>query len=137
MPLYQVAFQAVRKAFHQLAKQLPKLWPLLLESRNREKIGELARDLAAQSPKKRLAAKIELTEALADSLRERATTEQERATAAAWKSRAQRMRVRLDMPVDGVKARRDHRARLRQELSEMHGEMDRFLGGSADGSGPG
>lgn len=127
MPQVPAPTQAVRKALPALAKQLPKLWPLLLESKNREKIGDLARDLAAQSPKRRLGAKIRITQSLADTIGEKATTESERSRAEAWRSRAQKMLVRLDMPVAGVKDRRRHRSQIRHDLAELHAEMNEAL----------
>jgi len=48
------ALAVIAKAGPQVAKQLPKLWPLLLESKNRERLGEFFVDLANASPAKRL-----------------------------------------------------------------------------------
>lgn len=86
--------QALRKAMPVVARQLPKLWPLLLESKNREKVTALATDLGARSPRKRLAAKMEITQALAQSVADDATTDEERDRAAQWQQRASKMRVR-------------------------------------------
>ena len=71
-----------------LMKQLPKLWPLLLEAKNREKVMELASSLAKASPTRRLGIKLELTETLAQSLVANADTEAEAARARAWQKRA-------------------------------------------------
>jgi hypothetical protein len=102
MPAIQGALVVLQKALPALAKQLPKLWPLLLESKNREKVASLARDLASASPKRKLAARMSVTEMLAQSLR-------------------------LDMPVEGLKARRTHRSALHDDLGALHQEMSEAL----------
>lgn len=127
MPALQGVLVVLQKALPGLAKQLPKLWPLLLESRNREKLMSLARDLASASPKRKLAARMDVTELLAQRLAEEAKEEPERQRAAEWQSRARRMRTRLDMPVEGVKARRAHRASLQDDLAALHDEMSESL----------
>jgi hypothetical protein len=123
----QAAGQALGKALPFLAKQVPKLWPLLLEAKNREKVSALLRDAAASSPKKKLAAKMEITEMLAQTLVEQASNESERQRAEQWQRRARKLRVRLDMPVEGIKARRAHRAGLHRDLAALHEEMSHAL----------
>jgi hypothetical protein len=127
MPVLSDALKGVAKSLPTLAKHLPKLWPLLLESRNREKIMELSRELASSSPSRKLAAKMELTGALAETMAEQAQTDAERAQALDWQTRAARMRIRLDMPIDGVRAKREHRAQLREDLHLLHDEMSQSL----------
>lgn len=127
MPAMQGALAVLQKALPALAKQLPKLWPLLLESKNREKLTSLARDLAGASPKRKLAARMDITEMLAQSLVDKADSEEERRRAAQWQTRARKMRVRLDMPVEGLKARRAHRAALHADLAALHHEMSDAL----------
>lgn len=127
MPALQGVLVIVQKALPALARHLPKLWPLLLESKNREKLMSLARDLASASPKRKLAARMDVTELLAQRLAEEAEDEQERSRAAEWQTRARKMRARLDMPVEGVKARRAHRAALHDDLAALHAEMSEAL----------
>jgi hypothetical protein len=116
-----------------LMKQLPKLWPLLLEAKNREKVMELASSLAKASPTRRLGIKLELTETLAQSLVANADTEAEAARARAWQKRARNMRTRLDMPIAGVKAARAHRSKLEADMNALHEEMSSAL---SDGDTP-
>lgn len=123
----QAALPILRRALPALAKQLPKLWPLLLEAKNREKVMSLLRDLASASPKRKLAARMDLTELLAQRLSEEAQSEPERAQAAEWRSRAQKLRARVDMPVEGSRARRAHRAALHADLQSLHREMNEAL----------
>ena len=78
MPALQGVLVVLQKALPALAKQLPKLWPLLLESKNREKLMSLARDLASASPKRKLAARMDVTELLAQRLMEEAEDDQQR-----------------------------------------------------------
>ena len=58
---YAPLLKALRKGGPALIKQLPKLWPLLLESNNHKTVMEFMSDLASQSPTKRLRARVELT----------------------------------------------------------------------------
>jgi hypothetical protein len=127
LPAIQQALVLLRKGVPVLAKQLPKLWPLLLESKNRDKVGSLLRDLASASPTRKLAARMDLTEMLARRLVEQATTDEERTRAATWESHARKLRARLDMPVEGVKARRAHRQALHRDLGVLHTQMSEAL----------
>ena len=124
LPGVIVVFQ---KALPVIAKQLPKLWPLLLESKNREKLMSLAKDLASASPKRKLAARMNVTELLAERLAEEAEDVSQRQRAAEWRSRTRKMRARLDMPVEGIQARRVHRASLHDDLAALHREMSESL----------
>jgi uncharacterized coiled-coil DUF342 family protein len=136
MPVLSDALKGAGKALPKLAKHLPKLWPLLLESRNREKIIELSRELASSSPSRKLAAKMELTGALAETMADQAETDAERERAREWQSRAAKMRIRLDMPIEGVRAKREHRAQLRADLQALHAEMSDALRDAPGGSPP-
>ena len=127
MPALQGVLVIVQRTLPALARHLPKLWPLLLESKNREKLTSLARDLASASPKRKLAARMDVTELLAQRLAEEAEDEQERSRAAEWQTRARKMRARLDMPVEGVRPRRAHRAALHDDLAALHTEMSEAL----------
>lgn len=129
MPALQALLVLLQKALPALAKQLPKLWPLLLETKNREKLMSLGRDLASTSPKRKLAARMEATELLAEAVAEKAEADNERSRASDWQKRARKMRVRLDMPVEGAKARRTHRKTLHEDLRELHEEMSQALRG--------
>lgn len=121
--------QQVMKYAPLVAKQLPKLWPLLLESRNRDKVTGLFRDLADRSPAKRLQARLELTAALAERIGEEAASPQEKEQAVVWRDRARNLQRRVDMPVGGVRAKAAHRRAVRAQLDALHAEMDAHLGG--------
>ncbi len=123
--------QQVMKYGPMAAKQLPRLWPLLLESRNREKVTGMLRDLSDRSPAKRLDARLELTAALAERIGQEARTPQEQQQAAAWRDRARNLQRRADMPVGGVRSRAAHRRSVREQLAALHAEMDERLGGPA------
>lgn len=110
-----------------LAKQLPKLWPLLLETKNRDKLMELARSASSASPSRRLAGKLELTEELAKSLAERGDSQDEAQRARSWQRRAHNMRVRLDMPISGRQQKRAHRRALEEDLNTLHQEISEAL----------
>ena len=117
----------VTKAGPWLIKQLPKLWPLLLEAKNREKLQEIVRDLASNSPFRRLRAKVELTATLAERMVEQADSEDERQRAQAWSRQARNLTIRLDMPVIGRVAKRAHRQSVAQQLEELQADMDQHL----------
>ena len=111
----------------QAAKQLPKLWPLLLESKNRERIGEFGKDLASASPTKRLRARVELTAALADEIASDAASEADRLRAEAWALRARNLTRKLNMPVAGRQAKIEHRRSIKQHLESLQTEMNGHL----------
>ena len=117
----------VTKAGPWLIKQLPKLWPLLLDAKNREKVTEAIQNLASQSPTKRLRAKVELTAALADSMSARAESEVEKARAREWARRAQNLLLRLDMPTADRALRRSQTKSVEQQLTALQREMDGHL----------
>ncbi len=120
-------FTLAGKAAPALAKQLPKLWPLLLESKNRQKLMEVAGDLASQSPRKRLEGRIELTAVLADGLAEKADSDEERTLAADWARRSRNLKIRLEMPIKDRKARKVHRESIQAQLDELQVEMNAHL----------
>lgn len=111
-----------------VAKQIPKLWPLLLDARNRGRLEEAAKGLASKSPRKRLRAHIDLTAALAERMVDQAGTDPERAQAREWNRRAQNLVLRLDMPVTGRDAKRAHRTAVQEQLEQLQREMDAHLG---------
>ncbi len=115
------------KAAPKVAKQLPKLWPLLLESKNRERLGEFFLDLADASPAKRLRARLELTAALADEIAQSATNETEKEQAERWSHRARNLVLRQNMPVAGPRARSAHRRSIREQLDALQAEMNAHL----------
>lgn len=115
------------KAGPQVAKQLPKLWPLLLEAKNRERLSEFFLDLANASPAKRLRARLELTAALADEIAQSATGETERKQAEGWSHRARNLILRLNMPVAGSGTKRAHRRSIREQLDVLQSEMNTHL----------
>jgi len=120
-------FALAGKAAPALAKQLPKLWPLLLESKNRQKLMEVAGDLASQSPRKRLEGRIELTAALADGLAGKADSDEERTLAADWARRSRNLKIRLEMPIKDRKTRKEHRESIQAQLDELQVEMNAHL----------
>jgi hypothetical protein len=119
----------VTKAGPWLIKQLPKLWPLLLETKNREKLQEITKDLASNSPSRRLRAKVELTATLAERMVAEAESEDEKQRAQAWSRQARNLTIRLDMPVIGREAKRSHRQSIAQQLEELQADMNRYLAG--------
>ncbi|WP_147543670.1 hypothetical protein [Aeromicrobium massiliense] len=123
--------QQVMKYGPLAAKQLPRLWPLLLESRNRERVTGMLRDLSDKSPAKRLDARLDLTAALAEQIGQEARTPQEREQADAWRDRARNLQRRAEVPVGGVRSRAAHRRSVREQLAALHAEMDAHLGGPA------
>lgn len=129
MAVVQLA-QLVGKAAPVIAKQLPKLWPLLLESKNREKVSKLLTDLANSSPTRRLRARVQLTAELADAIAEQAKTDRERAQAEAWSDRARKLQHQLDMPIAGIKEKRAHRREVKGRLQKLQNEMNRSLAAS-------
>ena len=121
-------FALAGKAAPALAKQLPKLWPLLLEPKNRQKLMEMTRDLASQSPTKRLKGRIELTAALADGLVDNASSEEERALALDWANRSRNLQIRLKMPAQNRTARKEQRISIQAQLDALQAEMNAHLG---------
>lgn len=121
--------QLVAKAAPALLKQAPKLWPLLLESRNRQWLVDTARQLANLSPQHRLRGRAEVTAALAEGLEERATDADEARVAADWARRARNLALRLDVPVTGREAGKRHRDDVARRLDDLQQEMNRHLEG--------
>ena len=109
-------------------KQLPKLWPLLLDAKNRERFLEAAQNLASKSPAKRLGSKAELTAEIANTIARDASSDEERARAEEWAQQARKLGLRLAMPVPDRQAKRAHRRRVQAQLAELQREMDRHLG---------
>ncbi len=117
--------QLVTRLLPLLVKQVPRLWPLLLETKNRELVAKYAKGLADRSPGRRLATKIDLTADLAASMAERASTTEEAERARLWQKRASAMRDRLALPV--TTDRKGHRATLSADLQALHDEMSAAL----------
>ena len=117
------------KAGPWLVKQLPKLWPLLLDPNYREKLQQLMKDLLDRSPTRRLRAKVELTATLAERVADQADSEDEKERAQEWRRQARNLVIRLDMPVSGRDAKRAHRQSVEQQLEQLQAEMDRHLTG--------
>lgn len=115
----------VTKALPFIMRQVPKLWPLLLDPKNRDVVMRYAKDLADRSPGRRLAANIRLTEDLAASMARRAGTPEEADRARVWQRRAAHMRDRYALPVMGDK--RAHLAALEADLTALHEEMSAAL----------
>ena len=118
---------SLAKAGPWLVKQLPQLWPLLLDAKNRERLEQSAKDLASRSPAKRLRAKVELTATLADRMAETAASESEKRQAQEWSRRAQNLLLRLEMPVAGREARRTHGKSVQKQLEGLQSEIDLHL----------
>ena len=128
MAAWAQVLAVVAKAGPQIAKQLPKLWPLLLESKNRERLGGFFLDLANASPSKRLRARTELTAALADEIGRGAESDAERERAEAWARRARKLTLRQNLPVTGLRAKTENRRKIKAELDRLQAEMDDHLG---------
>lgn len=128
MAAWAQVLAVVAKAGPQIAKQLPKLWPLLLESKNRERLGGFFLDLANASPSKRLRARTELTAALADEIGQGAESDAERERAEAWARRARKLTLRQNLPVTGLRAKTENRRKIKAELDKLQAEMDDHLG---------
>ena len=106
---------------------MPKLWPLLLESKNRDRVMDAARQLSNASPSKRLQGQIDLTAAMADAARQQAETEDAAQRAAEWVTRARKLRLRVDVPqVDRV-SRKQQRASVKTQLAQLQQEIDDYL----------
>lgn len=116
------------RAVPALAKHLPKLWPLLLETKNRQRLIEAGRDVASQSPTRRLRGRIEVTATLADGMATDATTDEERTQAENWSRRSKNLAIRLAMPVAGRQAKAAHRNSIQEQLSTLQAEMNTHLG---------
>ncbi|MGZ5417103.1 MAG: hypothetical protein ACXWDI_07980 [Nocardioides sp.] len=111
------------------AKQLPRLWPLLLETKNRERVMEAAKDVASQSPKRRLRGRIEFTAAIADDIAAHPdSSDVDKRLAEDWARRARNLSRRLDMPVVGRQEKSEHRRSLREQLKSLQAEMNAHLG---------
>lgn len=119
---------SLAKAGPWFVKQLPKLWPLLLDAKNRERLEKIARDLASKSPAKRLKGKVELIATLAERMADQADSESEKKQAQEWSRRARNLALRLDMPVAGREAKRAHRQSVQEQLEQLQSEMDQHLG---------
>lgn len=115
------------KSGSQLVKHLPKLWPLLLEQGNRERLLQAAQNLASKSPTKQLRAKAELTAAVADRMAADAESDAEREQAQTWSRQARNLMLRLDMPVTGRNQKRSQRLSISQQLATIQRAMDNHL----------
>lgn len=129
MPGWMQVVVVIRKALPVIAKQLPKLWPLLLEKKNRERLVEAGKDLASQSPTRRLRARIEVTAVLADQIATDAKTDDERDHAEDWARRARNLSRKLEMPMQGHNAKAQHRGTIAEQLDALQTEMNAGLDG--------
>ena len=110
-----------------IAKQVPKLWPLLLESRNREKLAEVAKDVASQSPRRKLRGQIELTALQAETISSSADGAEERELGQRWARKARNLTIQLDLPMVDRKAGKAHKASIRRQLEALQQEMNHHL----------
>ena len=115
------------KAGPWLIKQLPRLWPLLLDPKNRERVAEMTKNLASQSPGRRLRGKVDLTAAVTDRLAQESTSEAERARALEWSRRARNLVLRLDMPTTDRRMRRSQLRSVEAQLAALQAEIDGHL----------
>jgi hypothetical protein len=126
--VWRAIMGAITKGGPTLLKQLPKLWPLLLETKNRQAILLAARDLASFTPDKRMRGAVDGTLAVAQGLAADATDESERAKADVWVRRAKDLGRQLDLPVVGRGARGQRRASVARQLMALQGEINVHLG---------
>ena len=115
------------KAGPWLIKQLPKLWPMLLDAKNRERVMEAMQNLASRSPGRRLKAKVDLTAVIAERTAQDAVSEAERARAMEWSRRARNLSLRLDMPTADRQLRRSQTRSVEEHLTVLQTEMDEYL----------
>jgi len=117
----------LRRGGPALLKLLPKLWPLLLESKNRQALVSAAKDLASLSPEKRLRGQAEGTHAVAKELASDASEPADRARAEDWAGGARDLIHQLKMPATGREARTRRRSSVRTQLDELQAEMQQHL----------
>ena len=117
----------VTKAGPWLIKQLPKLWPLLLDPKNRERVTDAMQNLASRSPGRRLKAQVDLTAVIAERTAQEAESEPERVRAMEWSRRARNLSLRLDMPTADRQLRRAQTKSVEEQLTSLHTEMDEYL----------
>jgi len=96
--VWRTVLAAISRGGPELLKQLPRLWPLLLESNNRQAIFLAAKDLASLTPDKRLRGAVDGTLSVAQGLVADAGDESERAQAEAWVRSAKGLGRQLDLP---------------------------------------
>lgn len=118
----------LRKGGPQLLKNLPKLWPLLLDPKARSSLLGAAQDLASQSPTKRLRGRVDATIVVAQGIAAEASDESERELAERWVRRGKNLSRKLDMPVAGRKAKASNRDSVKSQLSDLQEEMENHLG---------
>jgi hypothetical protein len=123
-----VPVAVLAKAGPWLVKQLPKLWPLLLDAKNRERLQATLRDLASNSPTKRLRAQVNLTAVLAERMVDQAVSDVESNQAKEWNRQAKNLSLRLDMPVSGRDAKKAQRRAVQEQLQQLQAQMDQKLG---------
>jgi hypothetical protein len=117
----------LKQAGPTLLKEVPKLWPLLLDKKVREQLIAAARNAAAQSPDKRLRGRLDGTVAVARGIAEGASDTAEQAIAQGWASRAVNLTLALDLPVDGQRNRAARRKIVKEKLAALLREMEEHL----------
>jgi hypothetical protein len=127
MPWAQL-LDLLKRGGPQLLRQLPKLWPMLLEPKTRRMLIDVASDVASQSPAKRLRGRIDGTCAVAEGFLVEAEDPDEKQVAEGWVKRARNLRRQLDVPVQGRSARRVRRGAVADQLGQLQEEMQRRLG---------
>lgn len=126
---------ALTKAGPWFVKQSPRLWPLLVDGKNREYLLAAVNGLASQSPAKRLRSQVELTAAIADNMASEAASEKDSELARTWSQQARNLLLRLDMPIAaGRKEKRTHMKSVRAQLANLQREMDSHLEGATGAS---
>jgi len=117
----------LRRSGPPLLKLLPKLWPLLLEQKNRDTLVAALKNAASRSPDRRLRGRLEGTVEVARAKAARAATDDERAVAGEWIRRGEDLVAQLDIPAGSRQARADRRSRLSRDLDRLHQEMESRL----------
>jgi len=100
-----------------------------MDPKTRSAILDAARDLASQSPTKRLRGRVNGTVAVAQGIATDATSdEREREVAETWARRGRNLARKLDMPLEGRGAKAANREAVKLELAKLQGEMEQHLG---------
>lgn len=109
-----------------VANKLPKIWAAIDNPEVRTFLRGAMDGLRSRSPITRLRSRIEVTVAVARSVKDDAADAAEQNVAESWIQRGEQLRKRLDIPVTGRQAWR-HRQAVKRQLNELLEEMGTHL----------